>query len=137
MASKRLVCLSCAARARSNPCSSGWSETLGDRLSGAVTSRGSPPQLYQARTALIPSATDPSGLRDREWDLTIARSSSVFTTFGSDGPLPSKLTGSDLHHIVHPASYVGSSNRARGLAKKTRTGRVGVPHSVGLAMCPA
>src|SRR5438876_6637933 len=72
MASKRLVCLSCAARARSNPCSSGWSETLGDRLSGAVTSRGSPPQLYQARTALIPSATDPSGLRDREWDLTIA-----------------------------------------------------------------
>src|SRR5438309_5326003 len=70
MASKRLVCLSCAARARSNPCSSGWSETLGDRLSGAVTSRGSPPQLYQARTALIPSATDPSGLRDREWDLT-------------------------------------------------------------------
>src|SRR5438093_5114017 len=76
MASKRLVCLSCAARARSNPCSSGWSETLDDRLAGAVTSRGSPPQLYHARTALIPSAMDPSGLRDREWDLTIARSSS-------------------------------------------------------------
>src|SRR5437016_12949460 len=117
MASKRLVCLSCAARARSNPCSSGWRETLEDRLSGAVTSRGSPPQPYHARTALIPSAMDPRGLRDRERDLTIARSSSVFTTFGSDGPLPSKLTGSDLHHIVHPASDVGSSNRGRGLAK--------------------
>jgi len=51
---------------------------------------------------------DPSGLRDREWDLTIARSSSVFTTFGSDGPLASKL--------VHPASDVGSSNRGRGRA---------------------
>src|SRR5256884_6868161 len=118
MASKRLVCLSCAARASTNPCWSGGSEARGDRLSGAAPSRGSPPKLYQARTALIPSATDPGGLRDREWDLTIARSSSVFTTFGSDGPLPSKLTGSDLHHVVHPAGDVGSSNRARGLAKK-------------------
>src|SRR5438132_14329939 len=100
MASKRLVCLSCAARARSNPCSSGWSETLGDRLSGAVTSRGSPPQLYQARTALIPSATDPSGLRDRERDLTIGRSSSVLTTFRSDGPPPPKPTRRHLPHHV-------------------------------------